>query len=227
MKKTTKFLIIFLIFNSLNTHLVIAKDSSMVKNTSEYLIFVDINELTLSLVNKENYTFEKTYPIAIGKKETPSPIGTWQITSKAHLPGPFGGYWLGLNTPWDTFGIHGTNNPGSIGSMASSGCIRMYNYHIKEVFSLVNYDTIVIVYPGPTWLFTSYNRTIHINDKGTDVYLVQRMLKSLGYFNDSVNGIYDYSLEVAVLKYREEHNLPYVKEIDKAFLDSIGLYKVD
>ena len=110
----------------------------------DYIIFIDINELSLSLLDKETKILVKKYPVAIGKKETPSPIGNWRITSKALKDGPFGGYWLGLNAPWDTFGIHGTSNPGSIGSLASNGCIRMFNENIKEVFYAVNYDTPVI-----------------------------------------------------------------------------------
>ncbi|MBE6050394.1 MAG: L,D-transpeptidase [Clostridium sp.] len=145
--------------------------------TDNYIIFIDVNELTLSLLKENSKELIKKYPIAMGKPSTPSPIGQWRITSKALKDGPFGGYWLGLNAPWDTFGIHGTSNPASIGSLASNGCIRMYNNNIKELFNLVNYDTRVIVYSGPSWRFSPYNRKININDKGTDVFYVQRALK--------------------------------------------------
>lgn len=196
-------------------------------NTKEYIIFIDANELTLSLLDKYTKEVKKKYPIAIGKKETPSPIGQWQIVSKALKDGPFGGYWLGLNAPWDTFGIHGTSNPSSIGTMASNGCIRMYNYDIKEVFDTVNYDTQVIVYSGPSWLFSSYARTIKSGDRGTDVYTVQKALKSLGYFKEFPDGIYGYTLEAAVISYREEHDLPGDTTLDKKFLDSIGVIKFE
>ena len=158
----------------------------------DYIIFIDINELSLSLLDKETKILVKKYPVAIGKKETPSPIGNWRITSKALKDGPFGGYWLGLNAPWDTFGIHGTSNPGSIGSLASNGCIRMFNENIKEVFYAVNYDTPVIFYSGPSWLFSPYARDIKPNDKGTDVYYVQRTLKYLNYNSGTEDGIYGY-----------------------------------
>ena len=193
----------------------------------DYIIFIDINELSLSLLDKETKTLVKKYPIAIGKKETPSPIGNWRITSKALKDGPFGGYWLGLNAPWDTFGIHGTSNPGSIGSLASNGCIRMYNANIKEVFYAVNYDTPVIIYSGPSWLFSPYARDLKPNDKGTDVYYVQRTLKYLNYYSDIVDGIYGYPLELAVKKYKEEHQMDDTPIIDRKFLDSIGLYKFE
>lgn len=202
--------------------------SALTKDShKQYIIFIDINELTLSLVDKKTKKFEKVYPIAIGDTDTPSPIGTWKICSKALKGGPFGGYWLGLNAPWDTFGIHGTCSPGSIGSMASNGCIRMFNYNIKELFYIVDYNTTVIVYGGPNWLFSPYVRTIKPNDKGTDVYHVQRRLKDLGYFKQTPDGIYNYSLELAVLKYRKDQNIPGDSNIDQNFLDSIGLWKFE
>ncbi len=41
--------------------------------------------------------------------------------------------------------IHGTNDPSSIGKSASSGCIRMFNEHIFELFAEVPVGTRVVV----------------------------------------------------------------------------------
>ena len=41
--------------------------------------------------------------------------------------------------------IHGTNAPSSIGHAASSGCIRMFNEDIQELYSQVTHGTKVIV----------------------------------------------------------------------------------
>ncbi len=41
--------------------------------------------------------------------------------------------------------IHGTNEPGSIGKPASSGCIRMFNEHIFELYAEVPVGTQVVV----------------------------------------------------------------------------------
>lgn len=49
----------------------------------------------------------KVYPVAVGRPSTPSPVGT---------------RWMGLSIPG--YGIHGTNEPKSIGKAASHGCIR-------------------------------------------------------------------------------------------------------
>jgi lipoprotein-anchoring transpeptidase ErfK/SrfK len=41
--------------------------------------------------------------------------------------------------------IHGTNEPKSIGQAASSGCIRMHNAHIEELFQKVTNGTKVVM----------------------------------------------------------------------------------
>ncbi|MGL4106408.1 L,D-transpeptidase family protein [Clostridium sp. LP20] len=226
MKKYILFLFALIFFNTLS-FVRVEGSSNKPLEKKDYIIFIDVNELTLSLIDKKTKKSEKIYPIAIGKKETPSPLGQWKITSKALKEGPFGGYWLGLNAPWDTFGIHGTSNPSSIGSLASNGCIRMYNYNIKEVFYLVDYDTEVIIQGGPTWRFSPYVRIIKPKDKGTDVFYVQKALKDLGYYTGVIDGIYGYPLEIAVTQYREEHNLSGDSKIDEIFLNSIGLPKFE
>lgn len=226
MKLNKYLVIIFLILTTLFPYKTYAFTSSSYKN-NKYIIFIDINNLTLSLLDNESKELIKSYPVAIGKKDTPSPIGQWTITSKAKKNGPFGGYWLGLNVPWDTFGIHGTSNPGSIGSLASGGCIRMFNSNIQELFQLVDYDTIVIIYPGPNWRFSCYDRSIKPNDKGTDVYLVQKALKNIGYYDAMPDGIYSYKLELAIEQYRIDSDIPGDSTIDSKLLDSLGLYKFE
>jgi lipoprotein-anchoring transpeptidase ErfK/SrfK len=44
--------------------------------------------------------------------------------------------------------IHGTNQPSTIGSFVSSGCIRLLNDDIEDLFSRVQVGTRVMVYPG-------------------------------------------------------------------------------
>ena len=44
-----------------------------------------------------------------------------------------------------TYGIHGTNRPGTIGTSASYGCFRMYNAHILALFNQVRVGTVVYV----------------------------------------------------------------------------------
>jgi lipoprotein-anchoring transpeptidase ErfK/SrfK len=44
--------------------------------------------------------------------------------------------------------IHGTNQPSTIGHFVSSGCIRMTNQDIADLYSRVNVGTRVVVLPG-------------------------------------------------------------------------------
>jgi lipoprotein-anchoring transpeptidase ErfK/SrfK len=75
---------------------------------------------------------------------TPSPIGTFSIATKKPNPGgPFGVMWMGLSAPH--YGIHGTNNPSSIGGFVSHGCIRMYNQDVLQLANIVPIGTPVII----------------------------------------------------------------------------------
>jgi lipoprotein-anchoring transpeptidase ErfK/SrfK len=87
----------------------------------------------------------KTYPIAVGKILTPTPSGTYRIINKQRNPGgPFGVLWMGLSKPH--YGIHGTNNPGSIGKNVSHGCIRMFNHDVLDLSSKVPIGTKVSIH---------------------------------------------------------------------------------
>ncbi len=92
----------------------------------------------------------KTYPVAVGKHSTPTPLGNYQVVNKIVNPGgALGTRWLGLNIPGGNYGIHGNNNPSSIGKYISNGCIRMYNHDIEELFPKINIGTPVIITGDP------------------------------------------------------------------------------
>jgi LysM repeat protein len=48
------------------------------------------------------------------------------------------------------YGIHGTNNPASIGKAVSNGCIRMNNADVNYVYSLVPIGTEVNIVSSQT-----------------------------------------------------------------------------
>ena len=78
----------------------------------------------------------------VGKPSTPTPTGTFTIINRAVEPGgPFGARWLGLSKRG--YGIHGTNNPSSIGNAVSNGCVRMHNKDVIELANLVPIGTTV------------------------------------------------------------------------------------
>lgn len=86
----------------------------------------------------------RQYPVAIGKPQTPTPVGNFAIATKIVNPGGvLGSRWMGLN--FDSYGIHGTNRPWLIGKMVSLGCIRMHNHNVEELFDYVRIGTPVMI----------------------------------------------------------------------------------
>ncbi|AJD29487.1 L,D-transpeptidase [Clostridium sporogenes] len=109
-----------------------------------YRIVINTKAHTLTLFRNNNVY--KTYKVAVGKPSTPTPKGTFKIINRAVNPGgPFGARWLGLNIPYGDYGIHGTNNPSSIGKSVSNGCIRMFNNQVIELSNLVPIGTTVTI----------------------------------------------------------------------------------
>lgn len=103
-----------------------------------YSIVIDLSDRRLYLFN--NGVAVKSYPVGVGKFSTPTPSGNYSIVNKRPNPGgPFGAMWMGLSLPHH--GIHGTNNPGSIGGYVSHGCIRMQNHDVLELSRLVSIGT--------------------------------------------------------------------------------------
>ncbi len=105
---------------------------------------ITINRRLHKLILYRGNIVFKSYPVAVGKESTPTPEGTFRIVNRAINPGgPFGARWLGLNAPNGDYGIHGTNNPSSIGKDVSNGCIRMFNDQVIELSNLVSIGTVV------------------------------------------------------------------------------------
>jgi lipoprotein-anchoring transpeptidase ErfK/SrfK len=132
-----------------------------VRNTSDELqpkqierrIVISIPDRKLALV--VNGEVLKVYDIAVGTAQTPSPSGEFKIVHRIEKPtyyapgvvirpgnkNPLGTRWIGLSRKG--YGIHGTNEPLSIGKAASHGCIRMKNADVEELFSLVRGGDVV------------------------------------------------------------------------------------
>jgi L,D-transpeptidase catalytic domain len=124
--------------------------------TPERVIVVSLEDRKLALV--EDGQVKKIYTVAVGKPSTPSPEGSFTIerrvanpvyqhNGKTVAPGPgnpVGSRWMGLSKAG--YGIHGTNEPRSIGKAASHGCIRMAQSDLEEFYGLVKVgDTVEIV----------------------------------------------------------------------------------
>ncbi|GAB6180858.1 hypothetical protein JCM14036_21770 [Desulfotomaculum defluvii] len=125
-----------------------------------------INKQTNSLYYFDQGSLVKKYPVATGKKEYYTPEGSFKIVNKMHIKEGnhpddlYGPRWLGLAVSdvkdkrandderapsGHKYGIHGTNEPDSIGTHASGGCIRLSNHDILELYKLVPVGTKVLI----------------------------------------------------------------------------------
>jgi lipoprotein-anchoring transpeptidase ErfK/SrfK len=101
------------------------------------------------------------YPASIGSSDTPSPVGTHEVSRIAFNPeytynpkvnfkqgnndkiltippgpnGPVGSIWIALDKP--TYGVHGTPEPSKIGKTQSHGCVRLTNWDANELAKMV------------------------------------------------------------------------------------------
>ena len=107
-----------------------------------YRIIIDLSDRRLHLL--DGNTVVRSFPVGIGTMLTQTPVGEYKIINKQENPGgPFGVLWMGLSRPH--YGIHGTNNPSSIGHMVSHGCVRMYNEDVLALSRLVPVGTRVTI----------------------------------------------------------------------------------
>jgi lipoprotein-anchoring transpeptidase ErfK/SrfK len=95
----------------------------------------------------------KTFRVGIGTGRTPTPVGQFFLTSLFKLPDPgtvYGPYAYGLSgysevlKTWKLggiIGLHGTNDPGSIGRRSSHGCIRLNNRDIRALVKVLPLGT--------------------------------------------------------------------------------------
>ena len=99
-------------------------------------------------------TLVETYPIGVGTDATPTPGGVFSVTELIEPTNPdglYGPYAFGLTgfsatlTEYAggeaTIGIHGTDEPDSVGRDTSHGCIRLRNDDITELAGLLPLGT--------------------------------------------------------------------------------------
>jgi lipoprotein-anchoring transpeptidase ErfK/SrfK len=111
------------------------------------------------------------FPVTTGSSHDPLPLGTWKVTNYSFLPpfnfqpdlfwdvpddkaeqklppgpnGPVGVAWLDLNK--EHYGIHGTNEPSTIGHTESHGCLRLTNWDVMRLSRMMK--------PGFTAVFVA------------------------------------------------------------------------
>ncbi|MDQ3413919.1 MAG: L,D-transpeptidase, partial [Verrucomicrobiota bacterium] len=131
-------------------------------------VFIDTRENFLEIREGDKLVAE--FPITPGSKSLPAPKGVWKILGIATLPwfrhdegvlnhgvrtndfhnippgpnNPVGILWCGLNKPG--IGIHGTNNPETIGRAGSHGCIRTANWDAARLKDMISPGTVVTIF---------------------------------------------------------------------------------
>lgn len=136
------------------------------------VIRIDTREKMLDLYEGEKLL--ASLPITPGSGHLATPPGTWKIVGIAQMPtfrwdksvleygvrssnyyelpigpnNPVGVMWIGLNRAG--IGIHGTNQPQTIGRSASHGCMRTANWDVVRLVKMITKGmTVIIEGPAP------------------------------------------------------------------------------
>lgn len=123
--------------------------------------FVIVNKTTNELAFIDENKVQTVVSVGTGKTKELTPEGLFTITVKAidpyyrrkDIPGgdpnnPLGSRWIGFDaveTDGRIYGIHGTNQPASIGRYVSQGCIRTQNEVISSLYPLIPLGTKILV----------------------------------------------------------------------------------
>jgi lipoprotein-anchoring transpeptidase ErfK/SrfK len=128
---------------------------------AKYPTYITIDRGNFKLILWKNLKIKKTYGIAVGQAGLETSAGTYTINDKQvnpswHVPDsawagdlagqvippgpgdPLVARWMGF---FDGEGIHGTNEPDSIGSAASHGCVRMRPEDVIDLYDRVPLGT--------------------------------------------------------------------------------------
>ncbi|MCX5665532.1 MAG: L,D-transpeptidase family protein [Candidatus Omnitrophica bacterium] len=141
--------------NNLKNAKVVPLGRKLKVHNEKMSIVVDksMNILTL----KSADTIVKTYRVATGINNC-TPVGTFKIINKIVNPPWYtaggvippdspknilGSRWLGISA--QGYGIHGTTEPQSIGNQVTSGCVRMKNAEVEELYALVPQGAEVVI----------------------------------------------------------------------------------
>jgi lipoprotein-anchoring transpeptidase ErfK/SrfK len=119
-------------------------------------VLVDLTARTLTVRAAGEVVLET--PVAIGSADSPTPRGHFFVTDKIDTTapdGPYGPFAFGLSGYSDVLtefaggegqiGIHGTNDPSSIGNDVSHGCIRVPNEVAVSLEALLPLGTPVTI----------------------------------------------------------------------------------
>lgn len=123
--------------------------------------FLIVNKETNQAAFIVDNKIQTVVEVATGRTKVLTPEGLFTITVKASnpyyrkkdIPGgdptnPLGTRWIGFdaeNTDGRIYGLHGTNQPMSIGKNVSEGCIRLQNEAVESLFDYIPLGTRLLV----------------------------------------------------------------------------------
>jgi lipoprotein-anchoring transpeptidase ErfK/SrfK len=133
-----------------------AQDKSAASTPATRRIIVSIPDRKLALVEEGRVL--RVYKVAVGARVSPSPTGEFRVVRRLTNPtyyhpgvvippgksNPLGTRWIGLDRKG--YGIHGTNEPRSIGKAASHGCIRLAKADLEQLFVEVRVGDVVEIH---------------------------------------------------------------------------------
>lgn len=127
--------------------------------------FIIVNKKTNEIAFINDSKVQTVIAAATGKTEELTPEGLFTVTIKAKDPyyrkkdikggdpeNPLGTRWIGFDaaeTDGRIYGIHGTNNPLSIGKYVSQGCIRLQNEAVESLFEMIPLGTKILIVSSP------------------------------------------------------------------------------
>lgn len=127
-------------------------------------IYVNLERFSAVLIDEAGRP--RYYSIATGVEEHPTPTGFYYISDMAKNPtwlppnsewakdskqippgpdNPLGTRWIGIG---NAIGFHGTPYPGTVGTRASHGCMRMAIPDIEDLYERVTVGTQVHIFKG-------------------------------------------------------------------------------
>lgn len=123
--------------------------------------FVIVNKQTNQVAFIHENRVQTVVGAGSGKTEDLTPEGLFTVTIKAVNPyyrrkninggdpeNPLGTRWIGFNakeTDGRIYGLHGTNQPETIGHYVSQGCIRLQNEAIESLYEYIPIGTKVLI----------------------------------------------------------------------------------
>lgn len=123
--------------------------------------YIIVNKMTNQLAYIDDGVIKNIYPVATGKTKELTPEGEFDIIVKAKNPyyrkknikggdprNPLGTRWIGFNalgTDGRIYGVHGTNEPWSIGMYITNGCIRLEKDSVENLFDKIPLGTKIYI----------------------------------------------------------------------------------